>query len=189
MPRNSEEELIIRGSSAEDDLLDKIARRKSLTPGAVEKVMHLLTSQIGSEGRGSEFGALSCRYCMDDFNPGDNVSSCMCKGFLCSECLQGEVDLTYSRGDQIIQCTVCANPYPISKVKVARPYRCKFHLFRDSVGHTPDWSSVLMSSTWVGFILYILCLLDISPGNQSMFIAVDLMQCFITTKFCCDEEP
>ena len=48
-----------------------------------------------------------CRYCYADTLREHNVSQCHCSGTLCKECLVKELQLTYGRKDQLLQCTVC----------------------------------------------------------------------------------
>lgn len=48
-----------------------------------------------------------CRYCYADTPRKDNVSQCLCNGTLCKECLIKELQLTFGRKDQLLQCTVC----------------------------------------------------------------------------------
>eukprot|EP00494_Astrolonche_serrata_P024386 UN24644 len=144
-----------------------------------------------------------CRYCMDPMHNKMNMSRCRCNGFLCAECLKGEINLTESRSSgEIIECTVCKTPYDVTfklnqtsyleKIQfLSNPASCGTILLNPSKRELAGLCCVLIGVTfWVitastlatstkhkdspFYFQITLCLMDIGIGVVSIWFSVHL---------------
>lgn len=96
-------------------------------------------------------GSVTCRYCLDKMDPNDNCSSCMCQGFLCQECLAGELQLTFSRANRVMHCTVCRHVFTIANMKEVSLPVPRFPRCVNADGECMRTSVVLPVMMWIIF--------------------------------------
>ena len=63
---------------------------------------------VSSNNSRSSSLVINCRYCFEECK--QNVSICKCKGILCKDCFDGEIQLTRERNNRL-ECTVCKTKY------------------------------------------------------------------------------
>lgn len=96
-------------------------------------------------------GSVTCRYCLDKMDPNDNCSSCMCQGFLCQGCLAGELQLTFSRANRVMHCTVCRHVFTIARMKEVSLSVPRFPRCVNADGECMRTSVVLPVMMWIVF--------------------------------------
>jgi len=91
-------------------------RKPSTAPSNVPHIALVQSNDLSSSSSDGEAHSVStsqCRYCYADTPRELNVSQCHCSGTLCKECLIKELQLTFGRKDQLLQCTVCKSEYHV----------------------------------------------------------------------------
>jgi len=130
-------------------------------------------------------GSVTCRYCLDKMNPADNCSSCMCQGFLCRGCLEGELQLTFSRANRVMHCTVCRHVFTIADMKeVTLPVK-RFPRCVNADGECIRTSVVLPVMMWTIFTnVYSFIDPDFSIIRGDVFFIMEIATMAFSLHFC-----
>lgn len=130
-------------------------------------------------------GSVTCRYCLDKMNPRDNCSSCMCQGFLCQSCLEGELQLTFSRANRVMHCTVCRHVFTIADMKELKLPVPRFPRCVNANGECMRTSVVLPIMMWTVFTgIYSFIDPDFSIIRGDVFFIAELATMAFSLHFC-----
>eukprot|EP01083_Nonionella_stella_P053261 140943_1 len=151
-----------RGSTASDEMLDVVAQRLSSISvedyfGETKKMTRKVTTSRSPLKEEDQL----CRYCLEDYPPSKNFNMCACKGLICMECIQSEMQMTYGRSDGTIHCSVCMTEFDL--YVVPDPDRngcCRSYcvMGRDQSGRLPEPRGPLILALWNVFTCwFILC--------------------------------
>ena len=86
---------------------DELTQSNDSNNGQTKTMPSAEEQESDSESHDLSISLSRCRYCYTDIPRTDNVSTCLCTGLLCKECLIRELKLTHGRTNSLLQCTVC----------------------------------------------------------------------------------